>query len=142
MDLHFCLRSWIFGDFWEEKEEDSFVLHNHESGSFIGVLSKDDYNYWGNKNGRLSEQGSQKGEVSQASRRDICESRFNLLCTKTRHGKEVEKVWTLVSDWLRLKLQLSQSFVCGVNYLISEPWFNKGWFHFLLSSCTYLIPWM
>lgn len=82
LDLHFCLRSWIFGDFWEEKEDDSFVLYNHESGTFIGVLSKDGYNYWGNKNGRLSEQGSQKGEVSQDQEETYV--KVDLICSVQR----------------------------------------------------------
>lgn len=31
--LHFCPRFLIFGDFWEEKEVDNFILYNHECGS-------------------------------------------------------------------------------------------------------------
>lgn len=87
MYLHFCPWSFIFGDFLrEERGVDIFVLYHHESEP-LSCNFKSQLYLLGQLEYRRLEQGSQKGEVNQDSRRGIFLNRVNGLCSMEGHSR-------------------------------------------------------
>lgn len=110
MDLHFCPRSLIFVSFERKSIRYFWIIQTWIWKTHSGGFQKMAIITGGSRMVKDVNEPTRKENWVKIQQEPF-QNRFNGLCALERHSEEVEKMWTLVSDWSRLKLQLSQSFV-------------------------------